>query len=74
MILVGIICMQNKLARMRANLFFCYIKIIFFFLFVFSMILLLTIFSPLLVSFYSYCWLITTRVLAKNGYMVILSI
>lgn len=29
MILVGIICTQNKLARMRAKMFFCYIKIIY---------------------------------------------
>lgn len=36
MILVGIICTQNKLARMRAKLFFCYIKIIYIFSFRFQ--------------------------------------
>ena len=36
MILVGIICTQNKLARMRAKMFFCYIKIIYIFSFRFQ--------------------------------------
>ena len=36
MILVGIILKQNKLARMRAKMFFCYIKIIYIFSFRFQ--------------------------------------
>ena len=72
MILVGIICTQNKLARMRAKMFFCYIKIIYIFSFRFQFDFAFNHIFPF--AFYSYCWLITTRVLAKNVYIVVLSI